>query len=146
MEVWLCCKGTCHVIMSKNDTHASSWCCLLVTPRPKIELVELFMKHQIPAADLGRRLGTTSGRDWGVAEWICATSCAEDQQNRYHGEWLLQCEVLAVKPIFIEAEMMTHPHDLCFTQNTIFISDRIPWNTAFVLLTIFSGTAQSKEK
>jgi hypothetical protein len=42
--------------------------------------------------------------------------------------------------------MMTQAEGLCFTQNIIFISDRFRWNTAFVLLTIFSISAQSKEK
>ena len=94
MDVLLYCKVTCHVIMSKNSTHASSCRCFLVTPRLKIERVEFFMEHQISAADLGWRLATTGSSDRADADWAsCANSCADDQQNRYHGEWPLQCEL-----------------------------------------------------
>ena len=89
--------------MSKNDTHATSCCCYLVIPSVKIERVKVFVEYEIPTADVGRRLRTTSSRDGVVAECVCARSCADDQQNRYHGEWPLQCGVLALKRIFIES-------------------------------------------
>jgi hypothetical protein len=52
--------------------------------------------------------------------------------------------VSTARLIFIEAEMMTQAHGLCFTQNVIFICDRIRWNTAFILLTPWSSVLLEK--